>query len=274
LININFHNKETDFWKCKRISDDLKFDHNIALQQAFDQNVLLEQNKNLLLKFIYFLKDKKNINSQLYQDIFAEFIVNNSYEKSFLEFGATDGKHLSNSFTLEENFGWKGVLAEPDPQWHNNLKLNRPNSKIIYECIWKKSDEKMNFFSSEIGAFSTLDDFRYSDKDTLPGNTSARNKKGKNFEVKTISINKVIEDEFKGVSPSYISVDTEGSEFEILNSFDFSKYRPIVFTVEHNFTKLQSKIDQLMIKNKYVRVFEKLTAFDAWYISAEIQDIF
>ncbi len=274
MININFHNKETDFWKCKRISDDLKFDHNIALQQAFDQNVLLEQNKNLLLKFIYFLKDKKNINSQLYQDIFAEFIVNNSYEKSFLEFGATDGKHLSNSFTLEENFGWKGVLAEPDPQWHNNLKLNRPNSKIIYECIWKKSDEKMNFFSSEIGAFSTLDDFRYSDKDTLPGNTSARNKKGKNFEVKTISINKVIEDEFKGVSPSYISVDTEGSEFEILNSFDFSKYRPIVFTVEHNFTKLQSKIDQLMIKNKYVRVFEKLTAFDAWYISAEIQDIF
>ena len=141
---------------------------------------------------------------------------------------------------------------------------------MCLEKIWWKNE----FFSSEIGAFSTLDDFRYSDKDTLPENTSARNKKGKNFEVKTISINKVIEDEFNGLSPSYISVDTEGSEFEILNSFNFSKYRPVVFTIEHNYTKLQSKIDQLMIKNKYVRVFEKLTSFDAWYISAEIQDFF
>ncbi len=41
--------------------------------------------------------------------------------------------------------------------------------------------------------------------------------------------------------PSYISVDTEGSEFEILNSFNFSKYQPAVFTFEHNFTDLQKR---------------------------------
>jgi len=270
VININFHDKETDFWRCKRISDDNNFDHSIPLQQAFDQNVLpTKKNKNLLIKFIHFLKNKQNISSQLYQDMFAEFILNNEPEKTFLEFGATDGKHLSNSYTLENDFGWTGVLAEPDLQWHSNLNLNRAKCKKIYDCIWKKTGEKLNFFSSEIGEFSTLENFKFSDKDTLPENSEGRNKRGKIYKVNTISINDVIEKEFNGKSPSYISVDTEVSEFEILNSFDYSKYQPLVFTVEHNYTKLEKNIDELMLENNYLRVFKELTSFDAWYVDAE-----
>ena len=82
----------------------------------------------------------------------------------------------------------------------------------------------------------------------------------------------MVEDEFNDVSPSYISVDTEGSEFEILNSFNFSKYRPAVFTIEHNYTETQKMIDELMISNDYIRVFKYLTVFDAWYISSEAMD--
>ena len=32
----------------------------------------------------------------------------------------------------------------------------------------------------------------------------------------------------------YLSVDTEGSEFEILKALDFSRWRFAVVTVEHN----------------------------------------
>jgi len=103
----------------------------------------------------------------------------------------------------------------------------------------------------------------------MPGNTAQRIKEGVNIEVDTISLNQVIREEFNNISPSYISIDTEGSEFEILSSFNFSKYHPAVFTIEHNFTDLQDKIDQLMLDNNYVRIFKKLTAFDAWYISSE-----
>ena len=72
--------------------------------------------------------------------------------------------------------------------------------------------------------------------------------------------------------PSYISIDTEGSEFEILNAFDFSKYFPALFTVEHNFTKLEKKIDKLMISNGYTRIFRDLTSVDAWYLSPIAMD--
>ena len=170
---------------------------------------------------------------------------------------------------LESHFGWTGILAEPSPQWHYELKKNRPNTEILTECIWKSSGEKLDFFVSDIGVLSTLSDFKESDISSMPGNTKRRVKNGKTIKVDTISINDVMEKNFNGQAPSYISIDTEGSEYEILKSFDFEKYQPVVFTIEHNFTNLQDKIDNLMISKGYVRVFRKITAFDAWYILNE-----
>ena len=107
----------------------------------------------------------------------------------------------------------------------------------------------------------------------MPINTKDRIKNGKIISVKTISLNDVIEKNFNFKTPSYISIDTEGSEYEILKVFDFKKFRPIVFTIEHNFTDLQIKIDDLMKSNDYVRVFKQITAVDAWYITKEAFDL-
>ena len=115
-----------------------------------------------------------------------------------------------------------------------------------------------------------MNDFKLNEINSKPGNVEERIKKGEIVEVETISLNDVIEENFKGKSPSYISIDTEGSEFEILNAFNLKKYRPVVFTIEHNYTKDESEIDKIMKTNDYGRVFKKLTAFDAWYVRNDI----
>ena len=241
------------------------------IRQAFDQNVLIKSdNLNLLERFIDSFKDKKNITSQIYQDVCASFIIGEKYDKTFLEFGATDGLHYSNSYMLENNLSWQGVLSEPSPQWHDALKKNRKNSKIISKCIWKESGKKLDFFMSDQGELSTLKDYIESDKISMPGNTEVRKKSGKTISVETISLNDVIKVYFDNVCPSYISIDTEGSEYEILKSFNLKIYRPKLFTIEHNFTENESKIDEHFISHGYVRIFRKLTAFDAWYIPSEI----
>ncbi len=263
-------NKKFNLRELKDIAGFRKRDHFDILSSAFKGGVLFDDDKKLLIDFINSFKGKeKIIKSQLYQDVFADFVVGKNYNKTFLEFGAKNGLELSNTYMLENNLGWKGALAEPSPQWHDELKKNRPSSKIITDCIWKTSGDLLDFLVSNSGAFSTLDDFKYSDFESLPGNTAARNKSSKLIKVKTISLNDVIEKEFNGICPSYLSVDTEGSEFEILNSFDFKKYSPFVLTVEHNFTSLEKKIDDLMKNNNYERVFRKITAFDAWYVCKE-----
>ena len=106
----------------------------------------------------------------------------------------------------------------------------------------------------------------------MPDNAIARKKGGKFIKVKTISLNDLIKDYFQNKSPSYISIDTEDSEFEILKALDFKKFRPIVFTIEHNFTNYEKKIDDLMNSNNYIRIFKNITAFDAWFITKEVFD--
>jgi len=266
-IKIDFKGKNVNFWEACEFSKKNKIEHHVILEQAYDQGLLIDEDKQLLIDFIKFIKvNKKKIRSQLYQDIFASFVVNDKFNKSYLEFGATNGIDLSNTYILENEFSWSGSLAEPDQNWIDDLRKNRPNSNIISKCIWSTSGKKLNFFSSNTHVLSSLDDFKYSDINSMPGNTAARVKEGKNYQVETISLNDVIFNYFDGKTPSYISIDTEGSEFEILNSFDFTKYQPIIFTIEHNFTDLQKKIDDLMKKNNYSRIFRDLTLFDAWYV--------
>ena len=259
-----------------RFTADVKnIDHFAILDRAFKLKMLDvdEKEKNILFNFINSIKGKsKFIKSQLYQDVFADFLIENNYDKTFLEFGATDGIDLSNTHFLENYSKWKGVLGEPDPQWHEQLKKNRPDSKIITKCIWKKTGETLDFLSSENGVLSTINSFRYSDKDSMSENSKLRNKKFKNFKIDSVSLNDLIRDELNDIVPSYISVDTEGSEFEILKNFDFKKYQPIFFTVEHNYTFNQKNIDELMIANDYVRIFRKITSFDAWYVLKDALD--
>lgn len=227
----------------------------------------LQTVKSLPEFYAYMIEQGNASHSQLFQDLFVDFVFLKAREKRFLEFGATNGVELSNSFMLEQQRGWRGVLAEPDPQWHSALLKNRPNSTIIRDCIYSKSGEKMRFISSSTGVLSSLKDHAQDDANgPLAGNASIRMQDFNEIDVMTISLNDVFEKHFNGKPIEYMSVDTEGSEFEILSHFNFGKYHPSVVTVEHNYTDAQAKIDDLFSKNGYVRIFAELTNFDAWYV--------
>jgi FkbM family methyltransferase len=217
--------------------------------------------------YSYLLTEGYASHSQLFQDTFVDFLFMKKESGRFLEFGATNGIELSNSFMLETNRSWRGVLAEPDPQWHDALKKNRPNAKIITDCIYNQSGQKMRFISSAVGVLSSLKVHAEDDSDgPLSGNSKSRMAKFNEVEVSTISLNDVFEDYFNGEPIEYMSVDTEGSEYEILSAFNFNKYRPSVVTVEHNYTDAQTKLDKLFNNNGYIRIFSELTNFDAWYV--------
>lgn len=222
--------------------------------------------KSLLGFYSSILLNHELSSSQLFQDLFVLFILDEKRNGTFLEFGATNGIELSNSFMLEKYFGWNGVLAEPSPQWHSELYKNRPSSTILTECIFSETGKQMDFFVSDNGELSTLEEFKKSDANSMPGNTQARNKSGYTCLVDTISLNDVILKYFKGAQIDYLSVDTEGSELLILENFSFEKYAPKIVTVEHNFSDSQNELDDLLTKNNYRRYFKDFTQFDAWYV--------
>lgn len=267
MLNINFGNSAVDLYGLTMFATQKRLDVFQVIHTAYMQRALAADEKVLLSKFINFLgRNYSHSNAQIFQDAFASCVVANRYPNKFLEFGATDGVDLSNSKMLEDKFGWTGVLAEPSPQWHAALNKNRPNTKIVTDCVWSKSGEKLDFFVSDRGELSTIEQFRHSDESSMGANTQQRNRSGKTVSVSTISLNDLIESEFPETPPSYISVDTEGSELDILKAFDFKIFAPVVLTVEHNHTKAEQRIDKLLAKNGYQRVFRKITTFDAWYV--------
>ena len=64
----------------------------------------------------------------------------------------------------------------------------------------------------------------------------------------------------------YLSIDTEGSEYEILKNFDFEKYVFKIITIEHNYTSMRDKIFTLLTSKGYKRKYENLSQFDDWYV--------
>jgi hypothetical protein len=89
---------------------------------------------------------------------------------------------------------------------------------------------------------------------------------GKKYEVRTISLNDLLQKHNAPAEIDYLSIDTEGSEFEILNAFDFSKHRVKVITCEHNYTEMREKIFKLLTENGYSRIYVEFSGFDDWYV--------
>ena len=218
------------------------------------QTLLSEQAPKLLK----YLNQSK---SQLRQDLFVLSQLNFKRKGYLVEFGATNGVDLSNTYLMEKEFGWTGILAEPARCWHKRLIESRI-SDIEINCVWKDSHSNVTFNEVDVAELSTIQ--TYSDTDL-----HKERKSGKTYDVKTISLNDLLAKYNAPKQIDYLSIDTEGSEFEILRNFDFGKHSFQVITCEHNFTPMREEIYDLLSKNGYVRKYQKLSKFDDWYVKSK-----
>ena len=93
---------------------------------------------------------------------------------------------------------------------------------------------------------------------------------GTTYSVKTISLVDLLRKHSAPPIIDYLSIDTEGSEYDILSSFDFSSYRFRVITCEHNFMPAREQILALLTRNGYSRTLTKFSQYDDWYFDAEL----
>jgi len=197
--------------------------------------------------------------SQLGQDLFA--LSQTGFKKNgyFVEFGATNGVDLSNSLLLEKNFDWDGILVEPSKTWQQSLKMNREVA-IDFSCIWTESDVELDFNETDAAQLSTIDSYS-----NLDFHAELR-ESGRKYKVKTLSLNDLLEKYSAPRVIDYLSIDTEGSEFEILEAVDFDKWKFRLITCEHNYTPSRLKIEELLCRNGYKRVLTEISKFDDWYV--------
>ena len=226
----------------------------------------------MIISYAHFLEfvveNRWKSQSQVSQDLFVFYFSKNQKKGFFIEIGACDGFNLSNTYMLEKA-GWSGIICEPSKYWH--LRIKKRDCMISKKAVFSESGTKIKFdefpTSPELSGFN-----KYLDNDD---NKEIRSKGYKSeafqtYDVETITLNDLIAENTDKKSIDYISIDTEGSEYEIIKNFDFNKYAVEIFTIEHNYIKeKRDKIYDLLTKNNYARIFDNLSHWDDWYIKKD-----
>ena len=223
--------------------------------------------KILFFYIIYFFSTKKKFYkflisnfyssySQIYQDLVVLYYLESKKNGSFIEIGGGDGVIISNTYLLEKKYKWKGIICEPNSRLKANIKLKR-NAKHEERPITNKSYEKINFHENVDPYQSSI----FNERNSSNIRTT-----------KSISLNHLLE-ENKLSKVDYISIDTEGNEYDILSEFKFKKYDIKIFTIEHNYNKnKRKKIINIMKKNNYIRVHKNLSYMDDWFIKENLNE--
>ena len=139
--------------------------------------------------------------SQIGQDMFVLAELHFKRDGYFVEFGAANGKDLSNTYMLEKELGWDGIVAEPAMIWREDLIANR-SSKISFDCVWTRSNELLEFNEVSAPELSTINAFSESD-----GHHQTR-QEGKKYNVYTVSLIDLLKQFNAPKEIDYLSIDT------------------------------------------------------------------
>lgn len=172
-------------------------------------------------------EDNSTLKSQGGQDkyVLQEFLRNDLLFNRgvFFEFGARNGVDESNSHFFEHVLGWRGLLAEAIPNEQGHIVRERPRSVIFDGAFCPErgiSEMETIGIAGQSGLPSTYDTQREERSADI----------GK-VRVSCMLVGDVME--MFGIRRiNYMSVDTEGSELSILQTFPFDKVQVDVLGVE------------------------------------------
>jgi len=191
--------------------------------------------------------------SQTGEDLIINFALTEIGEQNvtYLNIGANHPCSISNTYYFY-NKGLSGTIIEPDPILYKKLKKKRPRDNILnFGVGFGKEIETTKLY---IMSNSALNTFSLVEAKRIEETTSF--KIVNDFDIELVPINLVLE-EMKFI-PSFISIDVESLDYEILESLDTGKYRPAIIVAEtltfepNTGEKKTEKIIELMLKKKYM----------------------
>lgn len=177
-----------------------------------------------------------------------------SYEGYFVDIGAADGHVISNTLKLDRKV-WKGIAIDAFPRNFNGRK----NTVVVSAVLSSQKDVEVTFLIPlDYRDFSGIVDYLGTHKDIL---TNVDNKYVK---LRTSVLPDILTEHKSPLTIDFLSIDIEGSEFEVLKTIPFNIYQIKYICVEHNFEEpKRTNIQNLLNKNGFFREHE--IQWDDWY---------
>ena len=217
---------------------------------VFGRETIHTKEKHYQIQDDKLIMKKNTYCSQFGQDKYVhKHFFKNTQNGVFVDIGAQNGIKFSNSYFFEKNLGWTGICVEPIPNIFQALQKNR--NCICLNCCITDFEGKATFIkitnSSMLSGLEEKFDPRHLN----------------HFHISPNQMEKIIVDCFTphtifsqyGIDHiDFLSIDTEGGEFDIIKAIDFSKIHVEVITIEVNY------------KNDH-RIYNYLTSYGYQYIT-------
>lgn len=173
--------------------------------------------------------------SQCRQDEFLNKVVFNGKQHGFfIDIGAHDGKTYSNSLFFEETKNWKGICVEPNPNVFAKLNSFRKSTNLNV-CIGS-SNKTIKFtqiegYAEMLSGISESYDQKHIER--IDRDIEKKGGKRNEIDVEMITLNSI--ESLKNQAIDFISIDTEGNEYDIVSSMDFSTLDVKAIVIENNY---------------------------------------
>lgn len=206
---------------------------------------------NSYLKQILNEKDFNNlINSDFCKSSFSQFgedlIINKIFKKihngNYLDLGSFHPIHFSNTFLLYLR-GWRGVNIDGNEDMIEISKKIRPLDKNIFAHLSNKEKECFYIINKKNPAMNKITDNANSIRDNE-----------KFIKIKTKTLDTLIGTHDQYLEKLYyLNVDLEFIDKLIIKEFNFSKFRPLLITIEiHDFElDKDNEISNFLKENNY-----------------------
>lgn len=185
---------------------------------------------------------QQNAKSQLGQDIqVLHEIYKGKKNGYFVEIGAYDGIEYSNTYLMEKDYGWKGLLIECNVRWFPSIYEHRDCVFMPY-AAYNEDNKILEFYDTGHGLSGLVETNKHVYQEECP-----------KIIVLTKKLTTMLDNARAPNFIEFLSIDTEGSEYEILLHHDFDKYLFGYICVEHNFIEeSRVKIRALLESKGYV----------------------
>lgn len=188
--------------------------------------------------------------SQIGQDRFIDEFFDKKENGFFIDVGANEGIHISNTYFLEKYRNWKGICIEPLPEEFKKLNENRTSINLNICVSDFEGETEFTYVEGYANMLSGMSDkYHAQHKERIIGEVHYYGGNIHNITVPVRTLQSIF-DEHNITEIDFCSIDTEGSELSIVKSINFDKTLVKVFIIENNYK--ETDIEEFLKTKDYV----------------------
>lgn len=162
------------------------------------------------------------------EDLVLLQLLDNKVSGSYIDIGANDPYRNSNTHPFYEN-GWRGIDVEPVHEMAEKLKVAHPEN-IVIEAVIGAEEKFVDFYVPDFAELH-WQQIATTKMNWVDYHKSQRpDERWLTVTMQQFTLNYLFDLHDKDVD--FVSIDVEGSEIDVIEGWDITKYRPLVVCIE------------------------------------------